>query len=183
MYYPLRRMVLQNVLSIDNCGCKRCRNPGSIGDRTCDIKCPRCRGGVIRPENAALWKNSVWACLKCLEEFSYQMVQKITTECRDEIAIILNQPKQYIVPALHQFITKREDQDLDPGHSILIQAWSFIEAHLRPNLAATRHFGPNPRYPEKTLADYRLLGRCCDVLEEHLNIVRPGICYEKGKEN
>lgn len=179
LYYPLRRMILRNVLSIDDCNCKRCRTPSTMNDTSADIKCPRCRCGVICPEQPLKWNNSVWGCNECLEEFPYYMVRSITNDCREELASILNQPRQSIVPGLHQFILRRE-QDLNPNHSIILQAWSYIEAQLRSSLAATRLPGPEPRYPETTLQDYRLLGSCCDAIEQHLNIIRPGICYERG---
>lgn len=180
LYYPLRRMILRNILSIDNCRCKRCHNPTMIDDHTGDIRCPRCRYGLICPEKAFKWTNSVWACTTCLEEYPYKMVDEITKECRDELAQLLNQPRHMIVPGIQQFISRREN-DLHPGHSIIIQAWSFIETYLRTSLTATRLAGPGPRYPENTIEEYRLLGRCGTATEEHLKVIRPGICLERGK--
>lgn len=179
LYYPLRRMILRNMLSIDNCVCKRCACPTLIEDHSGDIKCPRCHHGVICPEKAIKWNNSVWACNLCLEEYSYSFVFSITKECREELAALLRQPRHLIVPGLQKFINQREN-DLHPGHSIILQAWGFIETHLKHSLTATRLAGPGPRYPAKTVEEYRLLARCSTAIDDHLKIIRPGICFERG---
>ncbi|CAL8102918.1 unnamed protein product [Orchesella dallaii] len=177
--YPLRRMFLRNLLSIDHCICTRCKDPRSVSDHTFDIKCPNCHDGLICSEEAEKWEDSVWACNACLEEFPFSTVMNTFVECRQELEAIKLLPKNQIVSALADFISRRE-KTLNEGHSLIIQAWCFIDANLSPCLRATRLPGPAPRYPEAVVEEYRLLAKGSYVLERHMNVVRPGVCLERG---
>ncbi|CAG7831139.1 unnamed protein product [Allacma fusca] len=173
--YSLRRRVLENMSL--NCACTRCDNPSKVGDHSGDIICPNCRRGLVRPETAVQWKDSVWSCDRCQEEVPYAQIIESYKELRTQLC---NIPKnRESLEKLYQFIQRAQDQ-LNPTHELVIMAWCFIETIIRPNLDAVRFPDPFKVLPESAIQDYVLLAQYCKTCEKHFKALRPGFWLDLG---